>query len=77
MSDDVAVGDGGTAEVGRQQPTLVATDVDYCIVHRALDHGDKAWTACRFRQLFYFENPMDEHTLMWSDEIAAARGDQP
>lgn len=49
---------------------LVATDVSYCVTHRATDHDDgRAWTACRFRQLFYFDNPMDEHTVMWADEI--------
>lgn len=42
-------------------PVLVATDVTYCVTHGATDHDDgRAWTACRFRQLFYFENPMDE-----------------
>lgn len=56
-------GEGGASDV-------VATDVSYCVTHRATDHDDgRAWTACRFRQLFYFENPMDEHTLMWSDEL--------
>lgn len=48
-----------------KHPILVATDVTFCVTHRATDHDDgRAWTACRFRQLFYFENPMDEHTLI-------------
>lgn len=51
------------------RPILVSTDVTYCITHGATDHDDKKWEACRFRQLFYFENPMDEHTVMWSDEV--------
>lgn len=50
-------------------PTMVATDVTYCVTHGATDHARLAWRSCRFRQLFYFENPMDEHTLLWSDEI--------
>lgn len=50
-------------------PVLVATNVTYCVTHGATDHAGKKWTACRFRQLFYFENPMDEHTVLWSDEI--------
>jgi hypothetical protein len=56
-------------EAGDSVSTLVATDVTYCVTHGATDHDGKKWTACRFRQLFYFENPMDEHTLMWSDDI--------
>lgn len=52
-------------------PVLVSSSVtDYCVTHHATDHNDgRAWTACRFRQLFYFENPMDEHTIQWADEI--------
>lgn len=50
--------------------TLVATDVTYCVTHNATDHDGKKWTDCRFRQLFYFENPMDEHSVLWADEIA-------
>lgn len=68
MSDD-----GSEVHEG---PVLVATPVSYCTTHQATDHDDgRAWTACRFRQLFYFENPMDEHTLMWSDEAPAAVGE--
>ena len=59
-----------TQQSGEIAPPLVATNVSYCVTHDATDHDDgRAWTACRFRQLFYFENPMDEHTLLWSDEI--------
>ena len=62
-TDDYVAGDN---------PPMVATDVSFCVTHGATDHDDgRAWSACRFRQLFYFENPMDEHTLLWSDEIAA------
>lgn len=53
-------------------PVMVATAVTYCVTHQATDHDNKKWNDCRFRQLFYFENPMDEHTVMWSDEIGAA-----
>lgn len=54
-----------------EEVSLVATTVSYCTTHQATDHDDgRAWSGCRFRQLFYFENPMDEHTLMWSDGIA-------
>lgn len=58
----------------RSGPVLVSTSVTYCVTHGAIDHSDKAWTACQFRQLFYFENPMDEHTLMWSDDGHRQRG---
>ena len=52
---------------------LVAISVSYCVTHQATDHDDgRAWTACRFRQLFYFENPMDEHTILWADEMGAS-----
>lgn len=57
---------------GEYVPPLVATNVTYCVTHGATDHDGKKWTACRFRQLFYFEDPMDEHTLMWSDDISEA-----
>jgi hypothetical protein len=52
-------------------PVMVASSVfSYCIVHQATDHDDgRTWRDCRFRQLFYFENPMDEHTIEWADEI--------
>jgi hypothetical protein len=61
-----------TADTHLECPVLVATAVTYCVTHHATDHDDgRAWTVCRFRQLFYFENPMDEHTVLWSDEIAA------
>lgn len=53
-------------------PPLISTAVTFCVTHQAVGHESLAWNDCRFRQLFYFENPMDEHTLMWSDEIAAA-----
>lgn len=67
----------GQPDAGGQQPVLVATNVDYCIFHRATDHGDKKWEACRFRQLFYFENPMDEHTVEWADDISGLREAPP
>lgn len=59
---DAMGGQGGPA------PVLVSTAVSYCVTHSVTDHGDgRAWAGCRFRQLFYFENPADEHTLRWSD----------
>ena len=66
------MGEREAAANGEMGPVLVATDVTYCIVHRSTDCEGKKWTACRFRQLFYFEDPMDEHTVLWSDEIAAS-----
>lgn len=46
-------------------PVLVSTTFSVCVIHQALGHDDgRAWNDCRFRQLFYFENPMDEHTLV-------------
>lgn len=62
-----AAGDDRADAAGRQQPTLVSTDVDYCIVHNTLDHGDKKWRDCRFRQLFYFEDARDEKNFDWSE----------
>lgn len=57
-----------TGQAHRAVP-MVATSATYCVTHGATDHDDgRAWDACRFRQLFYFENPMDEHTYVWSDD---------
>lgn len=45
-------------------PALVATALSYCVPHQAVDHDDgRAWDACRFRQLFYFENPRSPRGL--------------
>jgi hypothetical protein len=54
-----------------QQPPLVSTAVTYCVTHDATDHDGKKWTDCRFRQLFYFENPADEDIVLWADRLAA------
>jgi hypothetical protein len=60
---------------GSGTPVIISTALDYCVTHGALNHGNPseggALSSCRFRQLFYFENPMDEHTLLWADEIGA------
>lgn len=62
------------AEKG-QPLVLTSTDVTFCITHGATDHDDgRAWSACRFRQLFFFDSPIDEHALLWSDEIGSVKG---
>lgn len=58
-------------------PPLVATTLSFCVPHKAIGHDGLAWNDCKFRQLFYFENPMDEHTLAWSDELGPQNVDEP
>lgn len=61
------------AEKG-QPLVLTSTDVTFCITHGATDHEGKKWNDCRFRQLLFFDSPMDEHALLWSDEIGSVKG---
>ena len=52
---------------------VVATSVSYCLTHAATDHDDgRAWRDCRFRQLFYFENPAEENAMRWADGPAVS-----
>src|SRR5437016_6028943 len=57
-----ARGLAGLANEPPPPPVLVSSAFSLCVTHLALDHDDgRAWAECRFRQLFYFENAMDEH----------------
>lgn len=46
---------------------LIATNVSFCVTHQTTDHAGKSFEGCRFRQLFYFENPKAEDSLVWTD----------
>lgn len=60
--------DARVKQEAEELPEMVSTGLSICVTHAAIHPESLKWRDCQFRELFYFANPMDQHTYEWSDD---------